>query len=133
VTDITKKVNRGVPVNQRSVRFTETDAVTGDVLLVKDSLSKSASHVTIESEADGLRVRLNVYHTVFPLRQVGDGLDADNMGFQGPNLALGQVYQDDTNAMFVIDQNETLTFDDDLPIDDIELITISGDFTITCI
>lgn len=127
MADITKKSDRNIPPNQRSVRFTDTDSDVGDILMVKDSLGHSAQHLTIDSQL-GMTIRLNVYQTVFPLRDTNDGLTQWWPGL--PNLALGQTYKNTTNALIEIGSGETFVLDDEVPVDDIELVTVSGNFSI---
>lgn len=130
MADVTKKVSRGLPPRQRLQIFDQTDAGAGDVILVKDSLAKPASRVTIES-AGGMTVRFNVYQTVFPQRQSGDGTYADQWGAQ--NVSKGVQHKDDSMGTVSIAAAGTLELDDDMPINDIEIVSVTGDFTITCL
>jgi hypothetical protein len=131
MADITKKGDRGIPKNERSVSFTQADAGAGDVLMINDSMGKPGTKVVIES-AGGMSVRFNVYRTVAPLRKAGDGLGGSVHGFT-ENLALAQTVKDETNAVFSIAASGSLELDDDMPIRDIEIVSATGDFTITCI
>lgn len=125
MADVTKKVDRNVPVSERAVYFDQTDGGTGDVLMIKDSLGKAASRVLIEAAAT-LQVRLNVYHTIFPMRETNDGFPGEK------NVSLGQQIKDNTGATFTIAADESLEFDKDIPVSDIEIISAAGSFTISC-
>lgn len=131
MADVTKKGDRGIPKNERSVSFTQADASAGDILMVRDSMGKPGTKVRIES-AGGMSVRFNVYRTIAPLRKTGDGLSGAIHGFT-ENLALSQTIKDDTNAVFTIPSSGTLELDDDMPVSDIEIVAASGNFTVTCI
>jgi len=131
MSDITKLVDRGIPVNERTVSFTQDDASEGDVLLVQDSLGKHANKVTIEAGAD-MAVRFNVYRKVYPQRGQDGGLDADVMGLSSFNVSRGVQVKSDQNAVFNLAPSDVLEFDNDLPVKDIELVTVSGVFEITC-
>jgi hypothetical protein len=127
MSDITKLVDRGVPSNQRSQVFTEADGGAGDVLMVKNSLGRHAQQVTIEA-TNAMSVRFNVYRTIFPQRQHGDGITQWWPGLD--NLALGETVQDDSNALIELDAGDTFELNNEMPICDIELLTVSGAFTV---
>lgn len=130
MADITKKVNRGIPTNERTQVFNQTDAGTGDVLLVKDSLGKPASRVTIEAVA-AMTIKVNVYHTIYPKRDIAKGNDTNPWAPGFPNIAAGVQYKDETVGTHVLDVGDTLVFADDIPVRDIEIVAASGDFVIT--
>jgi hypothetical protein len=123
MTDVVKLVNRAIPTSQRNQTFTDADAGTGDVILVQDSLGKPASHLVIEAGSP-MTFRLNVYHTVYPQRGLADGM-AD-MQILGPNVSRGITIKDATQDPITLDALGTFTLDNDLPIVDIELVTVSG-------
>ena len=126
MSKITKKVDRAIPPNQRTQTFAFVDGISeGDVLMVADSLGHPAKIVEIESTG-GMQVRLNVYHTIYPRRDGNDLMFTSQM----PNLALGQEIKTTSNARIYIDAGSTLTLDDGLPISDIELLTVTGNFSI---
>jgi hypothetical protein len=127
MSNITKPVDRGIPSTLRTVQFTQADGGAGDVLMVQDSLGRNGKHVIIDADAD-ISIRLNVYHTVYPTRESSDGL-SQWAGFH--NVALGQTYQNGNGAVYSVPGGESLVLDDDLPVRDIELVTVSGNFTIT--
>lgn len=127
MTDVKKLVDRGVPSNQRSQVFTDTDAGTGDVILVKDSLGRHAQQMTINA-TDPMSVRVNVYRYIFPQRKTGEGFTQWWPGLD--NIAQGTKVKDDTNALINIAANETFELTNEMPITDIELVTVSGVFEI---
>jgi hypothetical protein len=130
MADVIKRVSRGLPPRQRLQIFDQTDAGAGDVILVKDSLAKPASRVTIES-VGGMTIRFNVYQTVFPQRQAGDGQYSDQFG--GANVSQGVQHKDTSMGIVTIASGGTLELNDDMPINDIEIVSVTGDFTITCL
>lgn len=126
MADITKLVDRGIPANQRSQIFTQADGGTGDVLLIKESLGRHAQQLTIEADGD-MSIRINVYRVVFPQRKTGEGFTQWWPGLD--NVAAGVQVKDDTNALIPIAAGETFELNSEMPITDIELVTVSGDFT----
>jgi predicted hydrocarbon binding protein len=129
MSDITKKVHRLVPINERSQTFTQADASAGDVIMVKDSLGRPARKVLIEA-GDTMSVRFNVYQNIFPLREHWmDDFGAWNPGQR--NLALGSRVKDNEGVSISIEADGTLELDKDIPVSDIELLTVSGEFTVT--
>ena len=124
--NITKKVDRGVAPQHRSQTFTDVDAVAGDILLVEASLGKPAKTVHIESSTDGMTVRFNVLRTIYPYFPDAGG------AIQNPrfNLASGVEVEDTTQGVVTIDQDETFSLDDDIPVSDIKIVTVSGVFEV---
>lgn len=131
MSNITKKVDGTVPVTQRTQVFTDADANPGDILLVKDSLGKSAKLVQIQAD-DTMVLSFNVLHTIYPPRDTGRG--GYPFGQAGGNLDLsaGQTYTVAGAPQLTLAANETYTFDNDLPINDIQIIVASGTFEIFC-
>lgn len=128
MADIVKKVNRAVPPQARTLTIRETDAGEGDVIMVQESMGRPAKKILIEAE-DEMSVRFNVYHKVFPNR---DGIDFMSTAHL-PNLALGGTIKDDTSGLIQLAADETFEMDDGFPTSDIELVTCSGNFCITCV
>jgi hypothetical protein len=128
MADITKKVDRSVAPTMRSQTFTNSDADEGDVILVEDSLGHKASHVSIEA-TDTMVVRFNVYRKIFAKRTNVDGLwDGNSL-----NLTRGGRIKSDldaTEATVEIASGSSFELDEDLPVADIELVTVSGVFEI---
>lgn len=125
MSDITKPVDRRIPVAERTQSFTEADATTGDILMIEDSLGRPANVLTIES-AGGMAFRVNVYQMVAPPREGNDLMFTAGM----PNLALAQRVKTDTQALIELEPDETFVLDDELVIRDMELVTVSGTFEI---
>lgn len=130
MSDITKKVDRGIFPTQRSQIFTNSDAGAGDVILVKDSLGHSARSLTVDA-TDAMSIRLNVYRTVFVQRRTDQNLSPWAPGL--PNVASGIQVKDETNARIDLDPSETFTLTNEMPIDDIELVAVSGVYEILVI
>ncbi len=125
--DIKKHIDRNIPPLQRSVRFTQDDANEGDILLLEESLGHAARVLRMEaSGTDTLEVRLNVRQNVFP-RRGGDGLLYTETK---PNLASGTSFLQSGTALIVIEGGTTVEFDHEMPVRDIELITVAGQFDI---
>lgn len=126
MAQITKKVDRTVPAQLRTQVFTQADAVQGDILLIEDSLGRVAKTVQIQAIAV-LGVAFNVLHTIYPPRNpYGDGYP---FGMYGSPPGSGLQYEAN-NASITLDAGETLTLDKDIPIKDIKLNTVSGNFEI---
>ena len=125
MADVVKQVNRTVPIQGRNQSFTEADADAGDVILIEESLGRSAKVMTVES-AGGMQIRVNVYHVVAPPRIGNDLMYTEGM----PNLAFAERVKDSSMALITIDPDETFVLDDGLIIRDVELVTVSGVFEI---
>ena len=130
MSDIIKKVDRGVPSAQRTQNFTEVDATAdGDILKIEESLGRVAMHVVIENKTGGaMTVKFNVIRTVFPNRTKEDYDNPYPEMYK--NLALGQVVEDTTGALVTINAGDTFELDNDLPVKDIKLVTVSTTFDI---
>jgi hypothetical protein len=128
MADITKRVDRGIPPNQRSQNFTEADAGDGDIILVKESLGKTANTVLIETAAE-MVLRFNVKRTMYPPATLNDGL-VDGYGSSRLLLGSGLEYTDESNGTVTLLATETLELKDDLPVNDIQILTVSGVFDI---
>ena len=128
MADIVKKVNPGVPVNERAQTFTHADAGTGDILMFRESLGKPATRVIIEA-TDEVVFRMNVYQMTFPQRTLlEDDFNQFNLGVL--NLTSGVQYVDETGALIQLNASTTFELDDDLPVSDIQLVTVSGVFEV---
>lgn len=125
MADITKPVDRGIPIQGRTQSFTQDDAGAGDVLMIEDSLGRSARVLTIDS-AGGMAIRVNVYHMVAPPRVGNDLMYTEGM----PNLAFAERVKNDSQALINIGADETLVIDEGLTIRDMEIVTCSGLFEI---
>ena len=123
---IVKHVDRGIASNTRTQNYTNDDAEVGDILMVGASLGRPAHEVRIESSGGSMSVRLNVLQTVFPQRGVVDGLAHTG---QMLNLAGGVEYQTTDTALITIETGTIYTITT-VPINDIELVTVSGTFDI---
>ena len=128
MTDITKKVHRLVPPNERTQTFTQADGGAGDVFMIKDSLGHPARKLLVEAD-DTMSVRINVYQNIFPLHNEFEDIHVWAPGRL--NLASGIRVKDNEGVEIGIDAGDTLELDNDVPVNDIELLTVSGDFTIT--
>jgi len=129
MADIVKKISTEVPKVERSQSFDHNDAVEGDVLMFKDSLGKPATHLVVEA-GDAMAFRLNVYHTVFPVRK-NDIFASLNPG--QVNLTSGIQVMQSTSALFQLSGLSTFTLDNDMPVNDMHLVTVSGIFNVIAI
>lgn len=127
MANVIKQVDRNIPSQMRTQTFTQADAAVSDVILVKDSLGKAASHLEITAVA-AMSVRLNVRHVVYPRRGLNSGM-AD-MGIVGPNVSDGREYLDRSQDPIAIGVGETLTLDQDVAVEDIEIVSAAGNFSI---
>jgi len=122
---ITKRCDRGVASLQRSQSFTQADAGAGDILMIKDSLGKPAKHVTVDATA-AMTLRINVLYKVFPAWPEAGG------AIQNPKLDLanGQEVEDTSGALFDLAAGDTLSLDNEMPVTDIKLVSVAGNFEI---
>lgn len=118
---VTKKIGKHIEI--KSQNFSNLDASEGDVLMVKDSLGKPASFARFVTKNGALKVRFNVYQTIFPHRPA-DGLHAE----YAYNMMSGQEYKLDENeaAEFTIETDTAYELNKAFPIKDVELVTVSG-------
>ncbi len=124
MTDIVKKVNRGVPPQERTLTISGADVSTGDVFMVEESMGRAAKKVFVDA-GDYIAMRFNVYHMVYPQRDGRDLMTTAHL----PNLALGGRIKDSTTALVELAPDETFELDG-TPVSDIEFQTVSGNFTI---
>lgn len=137
MANVTKKVDRNVPVLARSQSFTNADAAQGDVLKVADSLGYPASHVTIETQGGSLKVVFNVWQTTYKKWSRHDqGFMYGTEGFW--NLTSGVSYMTNTLSgvganppgAVTVEANTTYSMDRELAVNDIQLVSVSGLFDI---
>jgi hypothetical protein len=132
MSDINKVVNQNIPHQLRAVNFHNSDAVEGDILMVRDSLGYEAKNVTIRCTVAPMRVRFNVYWTQFPPRAdiaaSGDLMQTSHL----PNLTSGLQVTHDSGATVDINAGETYTWETGPMVRDIQLVTISGHWDIWC-
>jgi hypothetical protein len=123
---ITKKVDRAVDPRKRTQVFTTADADEGDILMIKSSLGHSATHLNAEATGGALKFHLNVIRSIVARR-----VDDPFFPFSAwPNVAKCVEVEDDGMGEITVAAGESFTMDDDLVIDDIQLTTISGTFSI---
>lgn len=122
---ITKRCDRGVDPLQRSQSFTQADAGAGDILMIADSLGKPAKHLTVDATA-AVTLRINVLRTVYPAQPDAGG------AIQNPRLDLEnpQEVEDTSGALFDLSAGETLILDNEMPVTDLKLVTVGGNFEI---
>jgi len=120
--NVVDPISRGIPSRERVQVFTSASA--GDIIKVADSLGRPAQSVSIES-VSGMSVRFNVVHTVAPPREGNDLMYTQGM----PNLALAVDVVDDSQTPIPISAGETFVMDD-IPVKDIQIVTLTGAFTI---
>ena len=118
MSDIIKKVDRSIPLQNREQSFNKDDAVKGDILRVETSLGYPAKSATITSNGT-MAVRFNVYSTVYPHRPSYDFY----MSEYYPLVASGHEYYTET-PRHEIAANGTLSVS--RLIRDVEIIEASG-------
>jgi len=128
MADIVKFVNRGIAPTMRTVNFTQADAGDGDTLMIRDSLGHDAHTLVIEAAATML-IRFNTRYKVYPHRGSPEMFDMNQINV--PDLAREENLIDLTSpAAVTLEANETFTLKDDIPIRDIYIATVSGNFDI---
>lgn len=124
MADIKKPIDYNVSPNERYQVFTKADATTGDVLKVNDSLGFPASYVSIAAQGGAMAVRFNVYRRIYQLRP-DDGIHMNHV----QNTSSGFTIKEAT-ASYSIESNTTFELSNKMPISDIELIVVSGNYKI---
>ena len=127
MSQITKKVDRGVTAAHRTQVFTQADASAGDILLIQTSLGKPARTISIQA-VGAMTVRFNVLRTIYPNRDS----NAWNSPY-GPmtkNLALGEEVEDTTQSVLTIDANTTFSLQNEIPVQDIKIVSAAGNWEI---
>jgi hypothetical protein len=114
-------VDRAIPPNERTVRFDQTSASAGDVLMVDESLGRPGADLLVDTDAE-LTFRINVYHTLYTRRTNDFFMMTDHMD----NVGSGVRMKSDSNALIELEASETLSHQG--PIKDIELVTVSGNW-----
>ena len=78
---------------------------------------------------DDMSFKFNVYHTMFPLRELlEDDFNQFNLGVV--NLTSGIRFLDETVALIPLAGGSTFELDNDMPVSDMELVTVSGVFEV---
>jgi len=125
MTDIIKQIDRGVAPSMRQVTFDQSDASSGDVILVTESLGGPASNISI-SATTSLTVKFNVYRTLFKPR-IGNDL----MYSAGePNLTTGTRYHNTQTTEIALSAGETFDNNGEFPVESIEIVSSSGNYEI---
>lgn len=132
MANITKTIDQALPRSQQYAVFTNTDAATGDVIRVADSLGRPADTLTIETSAgSNLTVRFNSKVTVFPTRNYPENekVGWTQMGYQ--NLTQGEELDTGTHSITIGAASAVSYSRNDLAISDIVVTYTSGTFVIT--
>jgi len=127
MADILKRVSRSIPPNQRTLLCDQGDAAQGDFLLIESSLGHLAGHLEVTA-TDEFAFRLNVIQEVFPLHGF-NGTQDSSFEFSVehlPFLSSGQRIEVRTGAEYQLAAGGSMTFDQDIPICDLEIIIASG-------
>lgn len=128
MADVIKKIDRGIPRQERYMVLTNSEVNAGDIIRVQQSLGRPANKVTIEATA-AMTVRFNVYQMVFPERSPSDGFRFSETGLL--NLAKGaEHYAGDGLDVVSIGAGETFELDGDISVKDLEVTTTDGAFEI---
>jgi len=128
MADIIKRVDRNIPRNERSVNFTDADVSPGDIILIAESLGRTASDVTIESTGV-MSIRLNVRQKVFQ-KNIYPGTSPAMVSRDIPSR--GHEYDATGMALITIEAGSTYVFENTFPISSIELVSATGAFDIFC-
>jgi hypothetical protein len=131
---ITKSVVKSRDGNGNFIRsgyliFTEADgaggnpAAEGDIIMVRDSLGRPATHVSITATS-GLSVAFNVVRTIYPRRKAGEGFSDEWQGYNNLARSVEYLATGESNV-YVLEAGDVLELDQDLAVTDIYLA--SGD------
>lgn len=129
MADVIKRIDRNIPGVMRMQKFTESDASVGDVILIKESLGKIATNVTVTATA-AMTVRFNVYHTVVPHRTTVDQTDMSSWAPGLDNPAKASQYQTDELPAIALEAGEVFILDKDVAVQDVEIVAAAGAFEI---
>lgn len=120
------KDSRGRKVPGSYQFFDENDGGAGDILMIQSSLGRAARNVTIDATAT-MTVKFNTVHTLFPLRQHGDGLHENG----DTNVGGGQEYiASGESTSYVMGAGDTLELSNEFPVSDIMIVAGGTDFEI---
>jgi hypothetical protein len=130
MANITKKVTRGIPSPTQywsttaDLNDSSTPIVAGDVFKINDSLLGPASEVVITTTSAGsMSFRTNPFIQLFPSRP-----DGEFMYDPGKFIASGVTHTDTSQSPIVVPASNTITLSG--PINDLQLVTVSGAFTL---
>ncbi len=130
MANITKKINQAVGAAQSwdtAVDQNDTPGAiaAGDVFRISDSLFRSADTATITAAA-AVTIRVNSYYTIYPQRK--------NNEFQNSewyrNIGAGVETHDASGVVYSIAASGSLTLSNIGPINNIEIVTKAGNFTL---
>lgn len=129
MSDITRKVSKIVPPNERIQSFNQSHASQGDVLMIEDSLGHPARSVTIDAK-QAVYIRPNVYHYVY------SGIDYGHRLYNcwapgGKDLIRYGRVKNNEGVSILVDAGTLLELKDDISVSDIEMVITSGNWTIT--
>lgn len=129
MSNITKKVTRNIPAPRQW--WTSTDQndsggtiATGDIFKLNDSLNGPASEVVITTAGGSMSFRTNSVVQEFPSRPRGEYLYGESHLY----IASGVSYTDSSQTPIVVATGATITLTG--PINDLELCSVSGTFTL---
>lgn len=124
MANITKAIDRLVPVQERCQVFTGSDAVQGDILLIRGSLGKSARQMVLNNTSIGdMSLRFNVRHIQYPSRGPNTGLHW-NQGMRNVSLPTDVIIESMTPV--VVEAGTSFSLQNDIPVNDIQLVGASG-------
>lgn len=128
MANITRKVTRQIPAPRQW--WTSTDAndanttmATGDIFKLNDSLHGPASEVVITTAGGSMSFRTNSVIQLFPPRPP-EFMFGDSNSF----IASGVLLTDQSQTPIVVPTNSSITLTG--PINDLEICSISGTFTL---
>ncbi len=127
MSNITKSVDRAIAPQERTQVFTQADASAGDILMVESSLGHCAKTLQITS-AGGMTIRFNVLRTIYP-PSVMEGLQNPGQ-LEHLNLALGVSIEDTSQTVQTIAASGTFNLDKTIPIRDIKIVSVTGNFSV---
>jgi hypothetical protein len=97
----------------------------GDIFRITESLYRPADHIMIITGDGAVSIRINSIVKIYPNKPTGE------FKFPGPgykNLAGGQDHHDTSMAPFVIEANKSLSFNEELKVNNIEIVSMAANF-----
>lgn len=130
MANITRKVSRGIPAPRQYWTSTDNNdsgvtMATGDVFKLNDSLNGPATEVILTTTTAGtMSFRTNSILQLFPRRPTGEWQYGENELL----IASGVLRTDQSQTAIVLNGNSSMILTG--PINDLEICSISGAFTL---
>ena len=96
----------------------------GDIFRITNSLQRAGRNLVITTGAGSISIRINGQIVNYPARQYYEFFNADYM----QNISLGVEHKDTSQTPIVIPASETYEWKGEIPIQTIEIVTMTANF-----